>query len=181
MNKTFISGLIWIVKNISRGDLFRILHILKCTLLNWFLRLRGSAAMWIRWTKLTPPSGFPRSYVQKANDLGNPLGGVGLFHMIHIGAKHNTVWNCLNISIMLVWWKWKHEFIWSHLQHFTILWFLKSLKECVYLHMIKGNRHKSAYLSMYLIVPSVLIFCALRDKPEILCFHLLSFLSMSGA
>ena len=24
------------------------------------------------------------SYIQKANDMGNPLGGVGLFHMIYI-------------------------------------------------------------------------------------------------
>ena len=38
--------------------------------------------------KSTPPSGFSRtvmSYVQQSNDLENPLGGVGLFHMIHIG------------------------------------------------------------------------------------------------
>ena len=44
--------------------------------------------MSIVWNEPTPPSGFPRSlmsYVQQANDLGNPLGGVGLFHMIHIG------------------------------------------------------------------------------------------------
>ena len=43
--------------------------------------------MCIMWNKPTPPSGFPRSimfYVQEANDLGNPLGGVSSFHMIHI-------------------------------------------------------------------------------------------------
>ena len=45
-------------------------------------------SMCILWNKPIPPSGFPRSlmtYVQQANVLGNPLGGVGLFHMIHIG------------------------------------------------------------------------------------------------
>ena len=42
------------------------------------------------WNEPTPTSGFPRSlmsYVQQANDLGNPLGGVCSFHMIHIGFK----------------------------------------------------------------------------------------------
>ena len=44
-----------------------------------------SQTMCIMWNEPTPPSGFPRSlmsYVQYANDLGNPLGCVGSFHMI---------------------------------------------------------------------------------------------------
>ena len=44
-------------------------------------------SMCIMWNKQTPPSGLPRSffsYLQQSNGLGNPLGVVGLFHIIHI-------------------------------------------------------------------------------------------------
>ena len=48
--------------------------------------------MCMKWNKPTPPSRFPRSlacWTYNNNDLGYPLGGVGLFHTIHIAINHN--------------------------------------------------------------------------------------------
>jgi hypothetical protein len=48
--------------------------------------------MCIMWNKQTPPSGFPGSLTIWKLDIsypGNPLGGVGLFHMIHIAHVMN--------------------------------------------------------------------------------------------
>ena len=58
-----------------------------------FIYSHWEKPMCIMWNEPTPTSGFPRSlmsYNQQAGYLGNPLGGVGSFHIIHIGENHHT-------------------------------------------------------------------------------------------